>query len=660
LLLWPTVLLVVGSALLAIVDVALPSWPQPPRFGDITVVAYMRWLLWIGGTAFLASRLFGEEFRHRTLNLVLAQPISRDRAWQAKFVVLVPIVVILTLGYFLTLDRSLSLSADASHLIGLGLFLVFSVVCAAPLWSLVTRSTLGTLVMALAAPYFLLLLASLPFVLTKAPGSVPLTNDSLLVLGWVAYSLAALLIGWRLLRNFQLREANVSSVGATTLAGDRAHKHFLGLGHLSGLLRSRPDSPAFNLFAKELQLQAFSIRLAGLFTGVILLVGVIDFLAGPDLQDQLDLLLGIPLCAYLLLVTLLTATLPFAEEADWGIRDANLVQPTGLRRPFLLRLMVSGGTFVLLGILLPVGLLNLYQYFNPGLADLLRILDLTLLGRAGYEFVFELLAAVFILSFWLASLIPSVARASLLAVGLVPVWGFICALVAAHSLQVASAVILSNHASFLALLRVHEVFNPILNQLIQSGSPWKLFGLVGAFPVTGVLIVAARNAIHPRRTDAGPIRQIFLVILLSASLAGLVSAAIFLPREADIRVRIELTQSARQFHLALTQYAREFSVERRATPEDFTWDRLVASGLFEPTFVAVNSVNPPTVTVVRRNTYAFYESWVLAFDPPLLPVIPDSLTSYRAEYYPRLGNPFGEIPITVRYRQLPVTQPAGD
>ncbi|MFZ2158749.1 MAG: hypothetical protein WAV72_21875, partial [Bradyrhizobium sp.] len=104
------------------------------------------------GIPLLATLSFGNEFQHRTLSLLLTQPVDRMEIWGEKLRVTVVAVLSAALVYYL------GWRAELQPVPGLALFFwawILATIASATFWTLVARSTLGGIVLNYGLPWLL-------------------------------------------------------------------------------------------------------------------------------------------------------------------------------------------------------------------------------------------------------------------------------------------------------------------------------------------------------------------------------------------------------------------------------------------------------------------------------------------------------------------------
>src|SRR5262249_15959757 len=97
---------------------------------------------WVG-IPMLAALSLGNEFQHRTLPLLLSQPVSRKTIWSEKWIVLLAAVGSATLVYWLAW-RSMTEQDLTFRLVGV---IALVSLCSSVFWTLVGKSTVGGVIL---------------------------------------------------------------------------------------------------------------------------------------------------------------------------------------------------------------------------------------------------------------------------------------------------------------------------------------------------------------------------------------------------------------------------------------------------------------------------------------------------------------------------------
>ena len=322
--------------------IAVPFLLLLQRPMDFAMPAF--WL----GCALLGSVVFGQEFQHRTMGLLLTQPVSRRRLWWEKMFVL----GVASFGLLLWMVIFSSLGA---HYLGAhfawnrGVFglsdslllpLIFSF-CTGPVLTLLARSTMGGLVLMSVCPsvFFLcwvLLLAGFDY-----EPSVPFLSCSR-IFAFGLYPGALFLLGCR---RFQRLE-DIHGHGQELSLPAALTRSFAGF---TERLTLNHGGALGQLVRKEVRLHLPAFVVAGMFVGLwMLLLAVVS--ARLSMSKEFLLLpavwlgLGIPVVA---------GIVSTAEERGLGLLDWHLTLPVSARRQWFVKVIVALAVNVVLGILLP-------------------------------------------------------------------------------------------------------------------------------------------------------------------------------------------------------------------------------------------------------------------------------------------------------------------
>src|SRR5438270_7970686 len=138
--------------LIAAVAAAL-CLPHSHWFGQEGSPGYLFWqgTVWVFASSLLiiCADLVGVELQQQTLPLLLSQPISRARLWSEKLALSAACVLSLAaLGAWMIYLGESEWESSLNYLVPLA---VFATVCSCGLWTLLARSTLGGMVLRLAA-----------------------------------------------------------------------------------------------------------------------------------------------------------------------------------------------------------------------------------------------------------------------------------------------------------------------------------------------------------------------------------------------------------------------------------------------------------------------------------------------------------------------------
>src|SRR5208282_491565 len=200
------------------------------------------------GIPLLAALSFGNEFQHRTISLLLSQPVSRMEIWGEKLSVMIVAVasaaLIFGIGWRATLQQDPDLWV-------MGGAWVIAILASAAFWTLAARSLLGGLALNAGVHSVILIVKiNLPYWFPRISHLSPAeTTTALRVAASIllCYAGAMLWLGRRMFARFQ---ATGGIAGDDLLmAGPDVMPRAL-----AGWFRCRPTEPVLNLIRKELRL----------------------------------------------------------------------------------------------------------------------------------------------------------------------------------------------------------------------------------------------------------------------------------------------------------------------------------------------------------------------------------------------------------------------
>ncbi|OFW08825.1 MAG: hypothetical protein A3H96_08220 [Acidobacteria bacterium RIFCSPLOWO2_02_FULL_67_36] len=404
--LMPPAGLIVGAAILAMVG---GHSHTRAIFGLAVRVLLLSFFV---GMAMLAATSFGSEFQQRTLVLLLSQPIARTRVWFEKWAALVSVAcAVVAFQYAVVRLGPLAIGEQP---MGPELLYLIAILCSAPLWTLVARSTIGGLAFSMAA-LFLLMLAQ-GFALSQLQGRPidPFAATPPTIAIQLAYAAVTFWLGWRMFTRFQVTDAaygdQSSSVGGATWS----------------VLRARPAGAIRNLVCKELLLHRPTILVAALFSGCWL-IAVAFFGLQPLMPPRPRIALNVfffLLMFYVPLAIMLAGAVGVGEEATVGVRQWHMTLPVSARVQWGVKLAVS----LLLGAVLVIALPSALATIAWAAPDMQRdIFDAVSQPR-----VWVTVGLAIVLSFWAATLVGHTIRAAvavglflpaLVATGWIAFWG---------------------------------------------------------------------------------------------------------------------------------------------------------------------------------------------------------------------------------------------
>lgn len=304
---------------------------------------------YVFGCALLGSVIIGQEFQHRTMGLLLSQPVSRRRIWWEKMFVLG--AALLSLGLWLILLGALKwhlspfrFGSDDAQFAATAFFLLplFLGFCTAPTLTLLSRGTIGGIALTFMCPWvvFLFCLWILPEEFSSARRWT--ANTTVFLATYGIYAGGLFLLGNRRFQRLEDIHGHGQELSLPT-ALMRPFARFterLTLNH-GGVLGQ--------LVRKEVRLHLPAFVVAGMLVGLWLLL-LLVVVTRPSVSKNFLMLpavllgLGIPVIA---------GIVSTAEERSLGLLDWHLTLPVSARRQWFIKVLVALGVNVGLGILLP-------------------------------------------------------------------------------------------------------------------------------------------------------------------------------------------------------------------------------------------------------------------------------------------------------------------
>lgn len=478
-------------------------------------------LAWFLGTPLVAASSFGTEFHHRTMTLLLTQPVPRGRVWMEKWFCLVGVVSVLAVAQVVSVLVAVqepSLKAESLWTVVVPGFrltaVMFAVmiVCSAPLWTLLARSTIGGFVAtSVMVMYVEATIGFLGWLSSRVVYWVTGTISAHAVFGLAtpvadgvraAYSLLTLWLGWRVFARFQTVGTGFFDGQSTDLTAARW-----------AVLRPRRGGAIGNIVRKELMLHRPTFLVAAAFVAVWLALRLVLLLRtaamGPaSAADAADVLTGLLLLAYMPFVIALTGIMPAGEDCSLGVRTWHLTLPVSTRSQWAIKLVVSLVVGFVLVLVLPALL-------TATVADAGAVFFHAAPGDFFKPFAVIVVTGGIVLGFWASALLGDTVKA---AVG-----------IAVVAFALALVVLLGGSVGDLVGRRAHWFAEIVTGLNAPRGLLLRATGLELAVPVfitTGIValwqsLVAFRQVQMARPTAV----RMSLTLLAVAFVTALVGAA---------------------------------------------------------------------------------------------------------------------------------------
>ena len=290
----------------------------------------------------LAGSSFGNELQHRTLSLLLSQPVARSVLWHEKMLVLGAAILASLVALYICLVGGLPLGPDFEML---ALLLIpLCAFCGGPYWTLLLRHEIGGMVFAAAAPITLLTVSM--FVIEQLPhdGVPPYRSTNIVLL--LLYCALVYLRGHARFKRLQVVDGPARDVSLPEGLEARLTRPLT-------MLSSRFRGPFASLLKKEFRLQQISFLLAGVF----FLVAVAGSCLLQYHQDPGSLIVGLDFVIYVLVLPLVAGAVSVAEEKGWDMAEWHLTLPPSALQQWSAKMLAALSTSLVLGLVLPAILL---------------------------------------------------------------------------------------------------------------------------------------------------------------------------------------------------------------------------------------------------------------------------------------------------------------
>jgi hypothetical protein len=304
-----------------------------------------------GGVPLLATLSFGDEFQHRTLSLLLAQPAGRMEIWREKLSVTFVAVLSVVLIFFLA-GRAASLGLERPDLVFAGVWII-TITASGTFWTLFTRSTVGGVALN-AGIHSLMVTISWQYVAALlhgkgSPSPAISTVVPIFIFVFLCYSVAMLWLGRRMLARFQA----TGGLGGDDLlmAGPNVMPEAL-----AGWFRCRPTGAILNLIRKELRLLRplwLITMLAAVAWTCLTALGFVPKLDSPVIHpNEAAAVLAIIVFSALTLAVL-AGSLSLGEERTSGTHSWHLTLPAPVGIQWLVKLLMALFAGLVCAVLLP-------------------------------------------------------------------------------------------------------------------------------------------------------------------------------------------------------------------------------------------------------------------------------------------------------------------
>jgi len=292
------------------------------------------------GSITLGAQAFGHEYTSRTLWLLLSQPVTRQRLFLNKLVVLAAMLATLTAATLLLYGEPLRRAASSQMSPAMFVLIAACALCLAPWLSMVCRSALAATVFTIVIPGLITVAATIVAGLRYGFDNAAAIDRFTDVMFWSAAPVvcaAGLVSAWWTFRRLEVIEGRGADVQIAEALRLR-----------SAATVARRYHPFWALLWKELRLQQMAFVVAALYVGAAVTLAWIDR-SRPDAGDTGRALLLL----YAALQALLIGSLASAEERQFGTAESQLLLPTPVWQQWTVKIAVAWGLFLALGVGLP-------------------------------------------------------------------------------------------------------------------------------------------------------------------------------------------------------------------------------------------------------------------------------------------------------------------
>lgn len=329
--------LVTAGALLSFVHFSAgPHYWGPSDFS---------WLVPLGaflGVPFLAATVYGHEFQHRSMTLLISQPVERRTVWRQKLLISVLAASLPSILY--------STSGTTGFWLVVATWTVVTTL-SAPFWTFVTKSTIGGLVLDVGVNATLFLFWS--YCQRFLPQSAQLWPAVPWLIGTLAalYACVMLWLGSRLLQRYQALDGAMSAESA--LPGSRFVPHIL-----AERFRARPAGAIANLIRRELWMLRLVWALGivcGLGWVLLIALHIVSVRQSGEYIGATAMVMTLSV-----LIALLAGTLSLGEERTWGTHAWHMTLPVSAKKQWAIKLGAALFSSLICGALLPTVILMVY------------------------------------------------------------------------------------------------------------------------------------------------------------------------------------------------------------------------------------------------------------------------------------------------------------
>jgi ABC-type transport system involved in multi-copper enzyme maturation permease subunit len=356
---WPWCAVIIASALRLVElshSVLMADGPLREVRFFIEPISFLGLFL---GIPLLAALSLGSEFQHRTLPLLLSQPVNRMEIWSEKFNVL--IVAVLSAALVSSFGWRAEFQQYSVFRIGAGVWItigawIIATIASATFWTLFAKSTLGGLVLNLGSHWLIFVggwsLIEWIHPTRHLPPTENTTALSIAAFVFLCYAGVMLWLGRRAFARFQATGGMASEDLLT------AGPNVMPAG-LTGWFRCRPTGAVLNLIRKELRLlrPLWLITLLAVLGWICLaLFWVVSDRRSADPSVRVNLSTIIVTVGFIIVIVIaiLAGSLSLGEERKSGTHSWHMTLPVSARRQWIVKLFTALLAGSVCAVLLPV------------------------------------------------------------------------------------------------------------------------------------------------------------------------------------------------------------------------------------------------------------------------------------------------------------------
>lgn len=314
--------------------------------------------VYVLSAAALGALSIGHEYSHRTITLLLSQPVRRQRLLIEKLSVLGVLLLTLFAAAILLLFYATGLRSGGGHSSERAALLLLPVLCGfllAPWLTMLCRSAVAGAVFSLAIPGLLLTLGEVLGVLKYGRASV--AEDFRMAIVWGGtLSLCAVggVMGWRTFMRLEAIEGSGPDV--------QLPRWLRRSGTVSAAPGLTKRDAVWLLVEKELRLQQLPLALSALYLVAWAAVASLRYLA-PELREVFNFISFF----YCGLLSMLIGSLACAEERQMGTLEWQSLLPMATSKQWAVKVGVVLSLALVLALGLPMLLADVEQLLPPGL-----------------------------------------------------------------------------------------------------------------------------------------------------------------------------------------------------------------------------------------------------------------------------------------------------